>query len=233
YNYDLTFTDPSDATKKKATAEAKLLSPGWSAWTKRADSSADAAWGDLDRYCVLRLLWEHYKRYDKTTVSRITGASEEQLEEVYSEYARTGAKGKAGTILYAMGTAQHTYGSQNIRSYSILQTLLGNMGVAGGGINALRGTSNVQGSTDMGLLSNTLPGYLKVPTDVDNDKTLSGYVARITPGAINPPAGLVGTNPVNWWSNTNKYVASLLKAWWPNTDHNTSYHYLPKGRASG
>ena len=69
----------------------------------------------------------------------------------------TGAKGKAGTIMYAMGATQHTYGVQNIRTYSIVQLLLGNMGVAGGGINALRGTSNVQGSTDQACWSTSCP----------------------------------------------------------------------------
>ncbi len=72
---------------------------------------------------------------------------------------------KAATILYAMGTTQHTHGSQNIRTYAILQVLTGNMGVAGGGVNALRGIGNVQGSTDMGLLQNSIPGYSGAPTN--------------------------------------------------------------------
>ena len=208
-------------------AEKKLLTAGWSGWAKR-DSDEDTAWDELNDSCVLKLLWKQYRRHDKTTVSKITGIPVEKLEEVYAEYAKTGAKGKAGTIMYAMGTTQHTYGTQNIRSYAILQLLLANMGVAGGGINALRGTSNVQGSTDMCLLSHILPGYIKVPTDTESDTTLAGYLTRITPVSIKPPAELEGGNPVNWWQNTPKYVVSLLKAWWPNTDHNVSYHYLPK-----
>jgi formate dehydrogenase major subunit len=70
---------------------------------------------------------------------------------------------RATSILYAMGTTQHTHGSQNVRTYAILQVLTGNMGVAGGGVNALRGIGNVQGSTDMGLLLNSIPGYSVVP----------------------------------------------------------------------
>lgn len=70
---------------------------------------------------------------------------------------------RAATILYAMGTTQHTHGSQNIRTYAMLQLLCGNMGKAGGGVNALRGIGNVQGSTDMGLLWNLIPGYSGVP----------------------------------------------------------------------
>ena len=83
---------------------------------------------------------------------------------MYEAYSSTGVKDKAGTILYAMGWTQHTVGVQNIRAMSIIQTLLGNMGIAGGGVNALRGESNVQGSTDQALLFHILPGYLGAPT---------------------------------------------------------------------
>ena len=133
---------------------------------KQGSADENTAWGELDNNCVLKLLWRNYKRYDKATVSRITGIPADKLEAVYAEYAKTGATGKAGTIMYAMGATQHTYGVQNIRTYSIVQLLLGNMGVAGGGINALRGTSNVQGSTDQALLEQYLPGYLKTTTDI-------------------------------------------------------------------
>ena len=71
---------------------------------------------------------------------------------------------RATTILYAMGITQHTYGSQNIKGFANLQILMGNMGRAGGGINALRGIHNVQGSTDMGLLYGNIPAYSGNPT---------------------------------------------------------------------
>ena len=214
----------------KANAEPRLLSPNWSDWTNRASDNEEEAWADLDDFCVLRLLWKQYRRYDKDTVSRITGVPIDTLEEVYTEYARTGKAGKAGTIMYAMGATQHTYGAQNIRTYAMVQLLLGNIGVAGGGINALRGTSNVQGSTDMCLLSHILPGYLKVPLDTDSDMTFDGYIERITPKTCQPPDELAADNSANWWGNTEKYVVSLLKAWWPDTEHKDGYHYLPKGR---
>jgi formate dehydrogenase-N alpha subunit len=220
------------ANTSAATAEAKLLTPNWEGWTTKA-SDENTAWGELDNNCVLKLLWRNYKRYDKATVTRITGIPVDKLEAVYAEYAKTGATGKAGTIMYAMGATQHTYGVQNIRTYSIVQLLLGNMGVAGGGINALRGTSNVQGSTDQALLEQYLPGYLKTATDTDAHQTLAGYVANITPAQTNPPVDLGGDNPVNWWKNTPKYVHSLLKAWWPDVPLADSYSYLPKKKASG
>ena len=220
------------ANMSTAAAESKLLTEDWSGWTNR-EAAEEAAWGELNDDCVLKLLWKNYRRYDKATVSRITGIPEGKLDDVYRLYARTGAKGEAGTIMYAMGATQHTYAVQNIRAYSIVQLLLGNMGVAGGGVNALRGTSNVQGSTDQALLEQYLPGYLKMLTDVDAHQTLAGYVANITPAATNPPGDLAGDNPVNWWKNTPKYVHSLLKAWWPESDLETAYGYLPKKKASG
>ena len=76
---------------------------------------------------------------------------------------------KAGTIIYAVGWTQHTSGTQIIRTAAMLQLLLGNVGRAGGGVNALRGHSNIQGATDMAGIFDILPGYLKMPTPADTD----------------------------------------------------------------
>ncbi len=124
--------------------------------------------------------------------------------------------------MYAMGTTQHTNGTQNIRSYAILQLLLGNIGIAGGGINALRGESNVQGSTDMCLLAHILPGYLKQPTN--KDTTLQKLLDRVTPKSNDPKSA-------NWWQHYPKYMVSLLKAWYGNAatkSNEFGYQYLPK-----
>ena len=91
-----------------------------------------------------------------------------------SSTATTGVRDKAGTIMYAMGWTQHTVGVQNIRTMSIIQLLLGNMGIAGGGVNALRGESNVQGSTDQALLFHILPGYLRMP--VATQQSFEDYI---------------------------------------------------------
>ena len=172
-----------------------------------------------DPNCVFQLLKRHFARYDADTVCSITGTPKATYLEICQTYAATGLPGKAGTIMYAMGTTQHTHGTQNIRSYAILQLLLGNIGIAGGGINALRGESNVQGSTDHCLLAHILPGYLKQP--INTDTTLSVHNNRATP-TTNDPLSL------NWWKNYPKYMVSLLKAWYGNTDHNISFNYLPK-----
>ena len=184
-----------------------------------------------DPNCVFQLLKKHFSRYDVDTVCDITGTPKDIYLQVCQTYAATGQKGKAGTIMYAMGTTQHTYGTQNIRGYAILQLLLANMGVSGGGINALRGTSNVQGSTDMCLLAHILPGYLNVPKEGDTD--LDTYVKRTGkhPDATITPQGLAGDKSSNWWGNSKKYVVSLLKAWYGDTAQTANdfgFHYLPK-----
>ncbi len=116
-----------------------------------------------DPNCAFQLLKKHFSRYTPEVVSDITGTPTDKLLAVYEAYSSTGKPGKAATIMYAMGWTQHTVGTQNIRAMTIIQLLLGNIGVAGGGVNALRGESNVQGSTDHCLLFHILPGYLPAP----------------------------------------------------------------------
>jgi len=195
-----------------------------SSWAWLTDSQGiplrDKTLQDPD--CVFQHLKRHYARYTPQMVNAICGTPEDTFLEVCQAYAAVGKAGKAGTIMYAMGTTQHTYGAQNIRSYCILQLLLGNIGVAGGGINALRGESNVQGSTDHCLLFHILPGYLKVPQSIDG--SLTEYLARATPTSNDPLS-------LNWWQHTPKYMVSLLKAWYGDAAtaaNEFGFHYLPK-----
>ncbi len=165
---------------------------------------------------------KHYSRYTPEKVCEITGTAIQDYMEVARTFCSTGKAGKSATIMYAMGTTQHTHGTQNVRSYAMLQLLLGNVGIAGGGINALRGESNVQGSTDYAILYHILPGYLKVPTYDNVD--LAAYNEKWTPKSNDPKSA-------NWWGNTPKYITSLLKAYWGDaaTEKNDfCYDYLPK-----
>jgi formate dehydrogenase major subunit len=172
-----------------------------------------------DPHTVFQLLRKQYERYTPELVSKITGIPVEKLLAIYGLYSSTGRPDRAGTITYAMGATQHTYGTQHIRTYAIVQLLLGNIGIPGGGINALRGHSNVQGSTDFALLYQDLPGYLGIPT---GDKpTLKDWLESRVPKANNAPSA-------NWWQNYPKYFVSLLKAWWPKVDPETAYAFLPK-----
>lgn len=194
------------------------------AWSfqKGADDSVRKDMTLQDPNCVFQLLKKHYSRYTPELVSRITGTPKEKLLEIYKLYASTGAPDKAGTSMYAMGWTQHTVGTQNIRTMSIIQLLLGNMGVAGGGVNALRGESNVQGSTDQGLLFHILPGYLPVPSA--DLKDLAAYNEKYTPKSKDPQSA-------NWWQNRPKYIASYLKAIYgakATKENDYGYAWLPK-----
>lgn len=171
---------------------------------------------------VFQLLKKHYSRYTPDKVCSITGTKKEDFLKVAETFCATGRSDKAGTLLYAMGITQSTHGTQNVRAVAMLQLLLGNIGIAGGGVNALRGESNVQGSTDYGLLFNSLPGYLKSP-EYDN-VDLKAYNEKWTPKTKDAKSP-------NWWSNTPKYIVSLLKAWYGDNataENDFCYDYLPK-----
>lgn len=172
--------------------------------------------------CVYQLLKAHYARYDLATVSRVTGTPQSDLKRIYQTFAATGDPGKAGTIMYAMGWTQHTVGTQTIRAMAIIQLLLGNIGRAGGGVNALRGESNVQGSTDHGLLFHAWPGYLKAPTA--SQSNLADYHAAHTPEPIGPDGA-------NWWKHYPKYSVSLLKSTFGEAatpDNDFGFRWLPR-----
>ena len=175
-----------------------------------------------DPRCVFQMLRAHYSRYTLDKVSSITGVSKENLLKVYEIYCSTGKPDKAGTECYALGWTHHTVGSQNIRAMSIIQLLLGNMGIAGGGINALRGEPNVQGSTDHCILYGNLPGYLKmIPASLD---TLEKYLHKYTPVSKDPQSA-------NYYANYPKFFVSFLKALWDDKatkENEFGYSWMPK-----
>ncbi|CEG29266.1 assimilatory nitrate reductase catalytic subunit [Bacillus sp. B-jedd] len=169
---------------------------------------------------VFQLMKKHYSRYTVDKVVETSGTPEKDFLKVCEEFCSTGKAGKSGVIMYAMGITQHTVGTENVRAMGILQLLLGNIGVPGGGIAAMRGESNVQGSTDFALLYGDLPGYLGTPkSTLPEHATLQGYLDKETP-------------KTGYWSNKPKFIVSLLKAWYgPNAtkDNEFAYQYLPKG----
>lgn len=170
-----------------------------------------------DPNCVLNLMAKHYSRYTIDKVSLVTGIEKNVLEKVYETFASTGAPGKSGSIIYALGQAQHHYGSQNCRSMCMVQLLLGNIGVAGGGINALRGESNVQGSTDMGIGMDSTPGYLAWPI-AEQHPNLTAYLNAETPGS-------------GFYINKPKLLVSMLKEWYGDNatvDNDYCYDLWPK-----
>lgn len=172
--------------------------------------------------CVLQIMKQHYARYTPEMVSKITGTPKDKFLAVCEQIASTAVPNRAMTIMYALGWTQHSTGSEMIRTAAIMQLLLGNMGIAGGGMNALRGHSNIQGLTDLGLLSNLLPGYMSLPRDAEQD--LETYYK---PRAVKP----LRPNQMSYWQNYPKFFVSLQKAWWGNAataKNNWAYDYLPK-----
>ena len=94
-------------------------------------------------------------KWTPEVVEDVTGVSAATLKEITEIYA----KNRPGSVVWAMGLTQHTIGSSNTRIAPILQLVLGNMGVSGGGCNILRGHDNVQGASDMANAPDSLPGY--------------------------------------------------------------------------
>lgn len=95
--------------------------------------------------CVYNLLKQHYARYTPDMVQQTCGTPKEKFLKVCEMLATTAVPGRAGTVLYALGWTHHSIGAQIIRTGAMVQLLLGNIGIAGGGMNALRGHSNIRG----------------------------------------------------------------------------------------
>ena len=167
--------------------------------------------------CVYQQMKKHYERYDLDTVCSICGMDKDNLELVYKTYCESAAPDKTGMILYALGQTQHTYGAQNTRAMSVMQLLLGNIGIPGGGVNALRGEPNVQGATDMGMMVNEHPAYLKWANTTDR-KSLAAWLESQTYSA-------------GYYSNKPKFIVSSLKEWFgknATVKNDFGYDWWPK-----
>jgi len=176
-------------------------------WNYELDANGYARRDDTWNHprCVWNLLKQHVERYTPELVNRLCGTSLHDFQRICELLASTSAANRTATILYALGWTHHTTGAQTIRAAAMLQLLLGNIGMAGGGVNALRGHSNIQGYTDLGLLSTNLPGYMPLPSEKQVD--YQSYISQITPAAL-------GVNEVNYWQNTPKFFVSMMKSFW-------------------
>ncbi len=175
-----------------------------------------------DPRCVFNLMKAHYSRYTPEMVERVCGTPKADFLKVAEMVATTSGKDRTMTILYALGWTHHTYGSQMIRAGAMVQLLLGNIGQTGGGMNALRGHSNIQGLTDLGLLSTMLPGYMSLPKDAEQD--YQGYIEK----RAQKPAR---QDQMSYWQNYEKFMVSMLKSWYGDAatkDNHWAFHYLPK-----
>jgi formate dehydrogenase major subunit len=172
-------------------------------------------------HCVFQLMKRHYARYTPEQVSRICGCTEEEFGQAADIVLSAATEDRTGTVLYALGWTQHSHAVQLIHAAAMLQLLMGNIGMPGGGVNAQRGHANIQGSTDMGAW-NMLPGYLKVPRAAWG--SLDEYLKANTPKPLRP-------NALNYWGNTPRFMTSLLKAYYGDKATRANgfgYDWLPK-----
>jgi len=175
--------------------------------------------------CVFQLLKEHVDRYTPDMVERVCGTPKDKFLKICEIVTSTGNAERVGTITYALGWTQHSTGVQMIRAAAMLQLLLGNVGRPGGGVNAFRGHSNIQGATDMAGTFEILPGYLKTPAGPQ--QSLKDYLEAVTPTTLNKEAWA----SMNYWSNYPKFMTSLLKATWGKAatkDNDFGYAWMPK-----
>jgi formate dehydrogenase major subunit len=195
-----------------------------SSWDYELDDQGYAQVDDTwqNPRCVISLLRKHVDRYTPEMVSRICGTPQDAFLQVCDLIATTAAPEKALTSMFALGWTQHSVGSQNIRTMAMVQLLLGNIGVAGGGMNALRGHSNIQGLTDVGLLSASMPGYLTMPQD--HETTFAQYMATREFKPLRP-------GQTSYWQNYGKFFVSFQKAIYGDAaqaSNNWAYDWLPK-----
>jgi formate dehydrogenase major subunit len=167
--------------------------------------------------CVIQVLKRHFARYTPEMVAEVCGISEADFLQVAEAITANSGRDRTTAFVYSVGWTQHTVGAQYIRTASILQALLGNMGRPGGGILALRGHASIQGSTDIPTLFNLLPGYIPMP-HAHQHQTLDDFVAA--------DAGKTG-----FWGNMRSYMVSLLKAYWGDAateENDYCFDYLPR-----
>jgi formate dehydrogenase major subunit len=169
--------------------------------------------------CVFQVLKRHFARYTPEMVEQNCGIPAERFLEVADIFTSASGREKTGAICYAVGWTQHSSGVQIIRAAAILQLLLGNIGRPGGGIMALRGHASIQGSTDIPTLYDILPGYLPMPMhNADDDNNLAAWIKT-------------HKSPAGWWNNIDKYIVSLLKAYYGDAatkENDFGFEWLPR-----
>ncbi|RFU21323.1 formate dehydrogenase [Geodermatophilus marinus] len=167
--------------------------------------------------CVINVLKRHFSRYTPELVGEICGVEPEVFLEVAEAITANSGRDRTTAWVYSVGWTHHTVGVQYIRTCSILQALLGNMGRPGGGILALRGHASIQGSTDIPTLFNILPGYLPMP-HAKQHQSLDDYCA-------------LGDQRIGFWGNMRAYTVSLLKSWWGDAaqpENDFCFDYMPR-----
>jgi formate dehydrogenase major subunit len=167
--------------------------------------------------CVYQLLRKHFRRYTPELVAEICGCHPEDLVAVAEALCANSGRERTSAVVYSLGWTQHTVGVQNIRAAAIIQLLLGNIGRPGGGIMALRGHAEIQGSTDLATLYDILHGYIPMP-EAHVHLDLKGFIE-------------LSSAPTGVWGSMDAYMVSLLKAYWgpaATPENDFSFDNLPR-----
>jgi formate dehydrogenase major subunit len=213
HRYDLTSWSYAGAMMRAAAgARGTPFRPG-----PGADGAPQVAESLEHPRCAFQLLKRHYARYTPEMVQQVCGVPPDEFTRICELLTENSGRDRTTAFVYSVGWTQHTVGVQYIRTASILQALLGNMGRPGGGILALRGHASIQGSTDIPTLFDLLPGYLPMPK-ASAHPDLDAYLGDITMSK-------------GFWANSKAYTVSLLKAWWGDAataENDFCYDYLPR-----
>jgi formate dehydrogenase major subunit len=168
---------------------------------------------------VFQVLKRHFSRYTPEMVERICGVPQDRFLEVCRAWSANSGRERTSALVYSVGWTQHSVGAQNIRAGAIVQLLLGNVGRPGGGVYALRGHANIQGSTDIPTLFDLLPGYLPMP-DAERHPHLGAYLDALR-----------SRGQKGYWQGADAYLVSLLKEYFGDAatpENDFGYGWLPR-----
>ena len=216
WHYESTSPSGNGAGSKDQAHRTSTVPAGRRSKGVRATSPADPTL--QHPRCVYQILKRHYVRYTPEMVERICGVPAEQFLDIAKAWAENSSRERTAALVYSTGWTQHSVGAQYIRTGSIIQLLLGNIGRPGGGVVALRGHASIQGSTDVSTLFDLLPGYLAMPHA--GQATLSEYLDDI-----------IGRNQKGFWHNADAYMVSLLKEYWgenATADNDYCFDFVPR-----
>ncbi len=115
------------------------------------------------------------KTLEKYTPEYVAGICGLKNPDDIVKAARILAKATPMAAYYCMGITQFKSGVNGVKSVANLQMMLGNIGVAGGGVNPLRGQSNVQGACDMGALNAVYPAYQPIASEDNKKKFMEAW----------------------------------------------------------
>jgi len=114
-------------------------------------------------FCAARVdgfeaLVQHLRLWTPDYAAPLCGVAAELIIKA----ARLYATHKPAMMVHGLGMTESVQGTESVMALVNLALLTGNIGIAGGGVNPLRGQNNVQGAAQMGCDPGTLTGGVAV-----------------------------------------------------------------------